>query len=49
MCRASREFLRGSAGSVAETGVLVGSFAGGSGTLRKLLSENHVCVVSKSL
>jgi hypothetical protein len=45
----SREFVRGSAGSVAESGVSVGSCAGGRGTLRLQVSEQHACVVSKSM
>ena len=49
MFSSSREFVRGSVGSVAESGVSVGSCARGSGTLRLQVSEKHACVVSKSL
>ena len=45
----SREFVRGSAGTVAESGVSLGSCTGGSGTLLLQLSENHACVISKYL
>jgi len=45
----SREFVRGSAGSVAESGLSLVSYTGGSGTLLFQLRENHACVVSKSM